>query len=190
MRGFHLVAVFVRWGAILLAAVVWIAGCDSATEPPTAEPPGAEPPSPVRVEAATATELTGTVGAEVTPAPTVRATDARGSPVPGVAISFEVGSGGGAIAENSVETDAQGLATVGKWTLGPVVGTYELAASSAELAHVVFTARAEAGLLAQITRVSGDGQSAVVGDKLPKPLWVRVADSFGNKIAARRSRSR
>lgn len=37
MRGIDPVAVFERWGAILLAEVVWIAGCDGATKPPGAE---------------------------------------------------------------------------------------------------------------------------------------------------------
>lgn len=181
-----------QWGAILLATVVWIAGCDGATEPTGAQPPGvepprAEPPSPARIEAATATDLTGTVGTDIAPAPTVRAVDAQGGPVRGVSISFRIsfqaGSGGGTITNPSTETDAQGLASVEKWTLGTTAGPYDLTASSAGLAPVVFTARAEPGPVAQIATVSGDGQIAGLGEKLLKPLRVGVADSFGNPIA-------
>jgi hypothetical protein len=72
-----------------------VAGCTSATEPAGG----------LRLEALTATSLTGTVGIEVTPVPRVRVTDAAGRPVPGVVIAFDI-AGGGGTAKPSVLTSA------------------------------------------------------------------------------------
>lgn len=161
--------------AVALIVGLAAAGCDGTTEPQS-------PTEAVRIEAATATDLTGTVGTELTPAPTVRAIDAQGKPVQGVAISFEVERGGGTITDASVETDVHGSATVGNWTLGRTAGTYTLTArSSGPVQVVVFTANAQAGPVAQMTPVSGTEQLVRMGDTPLHPL-VKVADSFSNPI--------
>ncbi|HEU5304748.1 MAG TPA: Ig-like domain-containing protein, partial [Gemmatimonadales bacterium] len=58
------------------------------------------------------------VGQAVPVRPAVVVRDANGNPVPGVAIEFEVVSGGGSISGGSAVTDAGGRAEVGSWTLG------------------------------------------------------------------------
>jgi hypothetical protein len=123
-----------------------VAGCTSATEPA----------GRLRLEALTATSLTGTVGVEVTPVPRVRMTDATGRPVPGVTIAFEV-AGGDVTAKASVKTDLDGSATVGAWALGGAVGAHSLTARSGSLVPVVFTAMAGPGAPAQtgVAAVSG-----------------------------------
>ncbi len=159
-------------GGQLLVAVVLSAGCDSSTEPLRE----------VRIEAVTATDLTGTVGTAVTPVPMVLATDQDGRPVQGVAISFDVGGNGGAIANASVNTDNRGLASAGSWTLGTAAGTQSLAVRFNGRSNVVFTARAMAGPVAQITRANGNDQVAATNETLLHPLLVKVADAFDNPV--------
>jgi adhesin/invasin len=57
-------------------------------------------------------------GTAVTTAPSVRITDVNGQGVPGVAVNFTIGAGGGSIQGANPVTDATGVATVGSWTLG------------------------------------------------------------------------
>ncbi len=160
-------------GRLLLAAAALAAACESSTAPPAV----------VRLEAASATIVTGTVGTAVTPVPAVRATSENGTPLAGVAVSFRVAHGGGAISNKSVKTGEDGVATAGKWTLGPAVGNQTVTAGAGGPVEVVFTAITEAGPVAQIISSSGNDQIAAARDKLLQPLHARVADSFGNPVA-------
>jgi Tol biopolymer transport system component len=137
----------------------------------------------VRIEAVTPDHIATTVGAEVTPAPAVRALDAKGQPVAGLPIVFKLGQPGGVLARPGSLTDTNGLATVVTWTLGPTVGAQTLIASSMGLADVVFTAMTAVGPAARITRVSGNDQIAAVHRAVAQPLVMRVGDAFGNSIA-------
>ena len=60
-------------------------------------------------------------GATLLTSPAVWIADAYGNRVSraGIPVTFSVREGGGSITENSVVTDAQGVARVGSWTLGP-----------------------------------------------------------------------
>jgi hypothetical protein len=160
--------------ATTLAA--WGAGCDGATEP--------LPPAGVRITPISATSLTGTVGAEVHPAPAVRATDEDDRPLAGVAIAFKVASGGGAIAGGTVTTGADGTAAVTKWALGRTPGTQTLTAGAGGRADVVFTATATAGPLEHLTAWGGNNQMVSVGERLTQSLTVRAEDAFGNPLAS------
>ena len=57
-------------------------------------------------------------GQQVPVRPTIVLRDANDNPVAGVAVEFEVISGGGTITGASTTTDASGKAEVGSWTLG------------------------------------------------------------------------
>jgi WD40 repeat protein len=129
----------------------------------------------------TDTRFDGTVGETVASAPVVRALDRAGTPVPGVTISFEVTSGG-SIERATVQTDHDGTAAVGAWTLGRAPGTQTLTARGEGLAEVVFTADAAPGPPARVTAVSGNNQNAPPGTTLSSPLRVRVADRFENPV--------
>jgi alpha-tubulin suppressor-like RCC1 family protein len=61
---------------------------------------------------------TASVDANVT-SPSVIVRDASNNPVAGVTVAFAVTSGGGGITGPSQVTNANGIATVGSWTLGP-----------------------------------------------------------------------
>jgi hypothetical protein len=165
-----------RAGTVVLTTVLagWLEGCEGT---------GPEPQPEVWVTATTPTSLTGTVGAEVQPAPSVRATDERDRPLAGVAITFKVATGGGTTAGGTVTTGADGSAALAKWTLGPTPGTQTLTAGAGGQADVVFTALAAVGPVAQITPSSGNYQLAGVGQGLEQPLVALAADAFGNPVA-------
>ena len=56
-------------------------------------------------------------------------TDQNRNPVPGVQVVFNVAAGGGSITGLTQITDANGIATVGSWTLGGTAGLNELQAT-------------------------------------------------------------
>jgi len=161
-----------------VCAAAWIAACGSTTEPLPVTGP-----LPVRIEPVTPIHVTTTAGAEVTPAPAVRAIDGEGRPVAGVPVTFKLGQSAGVLARPGSTTDTNGVATVQTWTLGPTVGSQSLIARSTGLADVVFTAITRVGPAARITRVSGNDQIAPVRGTLAQPLVVRVGDAFGNPVA-------
>lgn len=74
-------------------------------------------------------------------APAVRVVDDAGLPQAGVSVTFRVLSGNGAVGDGRVNTDANGVAQVGGWALGPG-GTNSLQAfvTTAPALSVTFTA--------------------------------------------------
>jgi hypothetical protein len=75
-------------------------------------------------------------------APSVKVTDQAGFAVEGATVTFAIGVGNGSISPASVATNASGVATADKWTLGNVAGTNSVTATIAGGASVVFTATA------------------------------------------------
>ena len=86
----------------------------------------------------------GIAGQAVAQLPAVRVTDQRSQPLSGVPVTFAVASGGGTITGASAVTNADGIARVGSWTLGPAAGTNTLTASIAEFSPLTFTVNAVA----------------------------------------------
>ena len=164
--------VFLAGLAILLTN--WLGGCDNSTDPDL------EPE--VRISATSPTALTGVVGTEVQPVPTVRVSDEQDRPIAGVTVTFKVVSGGGVLSGGTATTLEDGLASPVRWTLGPTAGSQTLSASTGGESSVVFTAMATAGEVAQITAVAGGNQLAGVGRALDKHLVARAADAFGNPV--------
>ncbi|HUR21356.1 MAG TPA: hypothetical protein VMZ90_11145, partial [Vicinamibacterales bacterium] len=87
---------------------------------------------------------TTAAGAPVPIAPSVRVVDAYTNPVGAVAVSFAVTGGGGSVAGGTATTNANGIAVVGSWTLGPASGTNTLTASITGVSPATFTATATA----------------------------------------------
>lgn len=87
-------------------------------------------------------QQTADTSAAVAVAPSVRVTDALGFNVSGATVSFSVASGNGSVTPASVLTDANGLASATRWTLGPQQGTNSLTASIDASHYVTFTAAA------------------------------------------------
>ena len=131
--------------------------------------------------AGTAAQVSGTVGAAVTPAPSVKATDAGGKPVAGLPVTFTV-SGGGTIGRTSVTTDASGTASVGSWTLGTTAGPQTVVAT-AGTRTLTFTASAAAAAAATITAVGSATGNALTGAAVASRPAVQLRDQYGNPVA-------
>ncbi|MDZ7261111.1 MAG: Ig-like domain-containing protein [candidate division KSB1 bacterium] len=128
-------------------------------------------------------DQTGTAG-ETLPKPLVtKVTDSQNRPVWNVPVTFEVTSGGGTFGGNSslvINTDAFGCAAA-YLTLGPTVGTNTVKATAQGVSgSVTFIINGVAGMAAMISKVSGDQQSATIGNALPEPLVVKVTDINNN----------
>lgn len=72
----------------------------------------------------------GAPGAAVAVAPTVRVTDAAGNNVTGAGVTFNVASGGGAVAGGTQVTATDGTAKPTSWTLGATAGTNTVTAAT------------------------------------------------------------
>lgn len=122
---------------------------------------------------------TAVAGSAVSIPPSVIVKDANGNPANGVSVTFAVASGGGSVSGATASTNSSGIATVGSWNLGPVVGTNSLDAKSGALS-VAFTASSTAGAATSLAKNSGDNQSGVAGSAVSSPPSVIVKDANGN----------
>src|SRR5207249_2840526 len=68
-------------------------------------------------------------------------------------------------------------------TLGPTPGTQTTTAGVTGLPTVTFTITASVAGATQMSVNGGDRQTGTVGQPLPTPLSVRVADQFNNPVA-------
>jgi len=81
-------------------------------------------------------------GSAVATPPAVVVKDANGNVKSGVTVTFTVGSGGGSVTGGTATSNAQGIATVGSWTLGSAGGLNTLVASATGAPSVTFRATA------------------------------------------------
>jgi adhesin/invasin len=123
-----------------------------------------------------------TAGQAVAVPPRVLVTDQFGNPISGVAITFQVASGGGSITGGNATTNASGLASVGSWTLGNTAGTNTLTAAATGLTTVTFTATGNPGNASAMALSGGNNQTGTVGADLATPLAVLVTDNLGNPV--------
>jgi adhesin/invasin len=138
--------------------------------------------TPVSMVAVSQTTQTAPVGTNVSDPPSVIVRDAQGIPVPGVEVTFSVTAGGGTVVGSPAETNANGVATLGSWELGAVVGTNTVTATATGLPSVTFNATATAGAAASVVAVAGENQKGLVGTSVATPPTVRVTDAAGNPV--------
>jgi hypothetical protein len=69
-------------------------------------------------------------GTAVSIPPAVRVSDIDGNGIPNLSVTFAVGNGGGSITGASQTTNADGVATLGSWTLGSAEGLNTLAVTA------------------------------------------------------------
>lgn len=160
--------------AFVLLGSVAIAACNDSTDPtPTAS----------AMEAVTATTITGSAGQAASISPTVRVTGPGGAPVAGAIVEFRITSGLGSVQFADVQTDANGVASAGVWTLGPFVGVQTVTASVEGAAPIVFSSNTGVGPPGQVTITAGNNQSAVPGTAVATNPSVLVRDAFNAVIA-------
>ncbi len=123
-----------------------------------------------------------TVNTTVATPPGVLVADAGGTPIEGVMVVFAVTSGGGSITGEDQTTGADGIATVGSWTLGTAAGDNTLSATVSGLDPVTITATGLADVATQIIAATTDPQVAAVGSEVADPPGVVLLDQFDNPV--------
>lgn len=114
---------------VLLIGAGLAVGCGSDRGGPTAPPPPPLQPATVAVNAGNT--QSAAVGTPVSTPPSVRIFGADGSPLRGITVKFEVVSGGGSVTGSPAVSDATGVASIERWTLGTVPGVNSLTATVA-----------------------------------------------------------
>jgi adhesin/invasin len=124
-------------------------------------------------------------GKPVTTAPSVLVTDPADIPVAGVSVTFAATTGGGTVQGGAATTNADGIATVGSWTLGSAVGPNTLSATSTGLAGspVVFNATAAIPPVTAMSIAAGNNQNGQPGSALPIQPAVKTTDAAGAPLA-------
>src|SRR5437016_13085281 len=85
-------------------------------------PSGPSSPVATTLSISAGNNQTAFAGSAVAMSPSVVVRDQRGTPMPGVAVTFAVTAGGGSLAGEVQNTSSSGVATVGAWTLGASPG--------------------------------------------------------------------
>ncbi|MEP6688123.1 MAG: Ig-like domain-containing protein [Gemmatimonadales bacterium] len=144
--------------------------------------------APAAMEAAAGDAQSATVATAVPVPPAVLVRDANANPLAGIPVTFRVTAGGGRLTGATPVTGADGIATVGGWTLGQKAGANTVAATLSGLdvsgSPVTFGATATPGAVdaghsgvsaspAAITASSGSSRSTIT---------VTARDAFDNPV--------
>jgi hypothetical protein len=105
----------------------------------------ATPAAPRALVVAGGNNQAGTPGTALPVRPAAAVIDAYGNRVPGVTVTFVVTGGGGSVVDAVQQTDAEGVARVGSWTLGLSIGTNSLEANGQGLPPLRFEATGVSG---------------------------------------------
>ncbi|MEO5580861.1 MAG: Ig-like domain-containing protein [Gemmatimonadaceae bacterium] len=154
-----------------------IGGCGESSAP------GVVTSEATILAAVSPTSITTTVGSDVVDPPSVIVQDMNGNPTPGVVVTFAVTDGKGSISGPVATSNSAGIARVGGWKLGPVIGMNALSATAGALKPLTFRATAVAGPPGRIQKISGDNQIAAPGTTVALRPQVRITDDFGNPLS-------
>lgn len=165
-----------RPGALVPLALALLAAC-GGDDGPTG--PGA----PTVFDKTAGDGISGVVAQQVSAAPTLKVTDDRGRPVPGVVVSFA--SSAGTLGATQDTTDAAGLATAGSWRLGPVAGAQTVTATSVDVAGATatFTVTASPAPASQIVFQSSPPANTRTNTPFTGPV-LALLDQFGNQTTS------
>lgn len=164
------------------------AGGGSDVVPPTT--PVTQPPPATLVATSVAMQegdnQTAQAGDPLPVAPSVVVRDQNGAPMAGVSVAFTVDSGGGSVPAPLTTSNASGVASSGRWTVG--VGRNRLRASVAGLAPVLFTGTGTGQLTVVEGAISGSGGALRVtkaGNPLDGLELSAPAGAFARTVAIR-----
>ena len=125
-------------------------------------------------------DQTAAVGTTLPDSLIVALLDAQGNPVPGTAVAWVVGVGGGTVAPPSATTDALGRAGA-VWTLGPQPGQNTVSAVVSGIGIAQFSAMATAGAPASLAIRIQPSATATSGVVLAQQPTVQLLDAQGNE---------
>ncbi len=143
-------------------------------------PPDPEPDVPTALVVLAGDAQVATTGTAVPDPIQVRVTGRTGATLAGVSVTFAVTAGGGSIERASATSDANGIASPGRWTLGPP-GPQQMRGDVLGVAPVVISATAT-GAPAEIAAVAGADQEVAVGSAVPVRPEVLVTDADGEPL--------
>lgn len=155
---------------VSVLAATLLASCD------TGNPTG---PRIVSLTRVSGDDQAAPVGATVASPLVIRAVDQNNVAVPGVAVIWEVLSGGGSFVSASSSTDDVGLGQA-IFRLGNSLGAQTVSARVGNQPPVLFTLQATTAPASQLRVSSGNNQSGTVGANLTAPLVVIVTDAVNN----------
>ncbi|MBW7932864.1 MAG: hypothetical protein H3C62_04475 [Gemmatimonadaceae bacterium] len=121
----------------------------------------------------------GIVGTALTQPIAVKVSASDGVGAAGVSVSFAVATGGGSVANSSVTTDANGMAST-TWTLGSRTGEQTVTASSGTLTGSPLTFRATARSVAPVRLIVASEPPATVGAGSAIPVTIHAVDAQGD----------
>lgn len=158
-----------------VSGLALVIGCERAV----VTPPSAE----ITIEAVVGgTPQSAVVGTIVPVAPSVRVLDARRRPLVGARVVFLPLRNRGIVTGGEVETDANGIATVGSWTLSTLSGPHELRVfsnASTSAAEFIFVANAVPG---SPTALAITPATMSIAPGATRTLAAAVVDRYGNVV--------
>jgi len=173
-------ATFTGQGAGTAMAITgWVDGSEVMTPKPAVTVINGPP---VQMSVSLGNNQTSLVGSLVFVPPAVLVMDAFGNPVPNVSVDFAATVGGGSVTGPTANTNASGVATVGGWTLGTVVGGNALTATAGGLS-AVFSATAATTAPSAVTSLITSSLNSILAGGLSL-LTVQTKDDFGNDLTA------
>lgn len=137
--------------------------------------------SAMTIRAASTATVSAPAGSTLPTAPAVIVEDAGGNPVQGATVTFTVTGGNGTVSGATAETDAQGRAAPGAWTLGPLPGTNTLRAAlggSSATVNLFASGVTTAGVITG----SAQHQVAVTSTPVAAPPAITLTTSGGAPI--------
>jgi glucose/arabinose dehydrogenase/predicted small lipoprotein YifL len=137
--------------------------------------------TPVATQVSAGQDQSAQVGAAVPVRPAIRVLDRQGRGVPNMSVTFVVVAGNGSVSGANQTTDANGIATVGAWTLGPSPGPNTLSARTAGLPEVTVSATGVAAAADGTLQLADNtnNQSASVGQAVLNTPAVIVRNAQG-----------
>jgi hypothetical protein len=143
-----------------------------------------EPSVPDAFEKTAGDQVTAGVATATPSAPTLKVNDQNGRAMRGIVVNFAV-TGGGSLGAIVDTTDASGVATAQRWTLGSAMGPQTVVASSPSLAGTTatFTATATAGTPSRLVFVTQPPPTGRAGEAFQGPT-LELQDAFGNRTAS------
>ena len=110
--------------------------------------------------------------------PSVKVVDQYGNPIAGLTVTFAVASGGGTVAGGTATTGADGVATVGNWTLGANAGANTLTATVTGTGvtgnPATFTATAQLAALNPTSSVAISGNKSYSSVNIPAGVTLTI----------------
>jgi PKD repeat protein len=128
-------------------------------------------------------DQTAVAGSELPGDLVVRLVDAQGNGVSGAAVTWVVGTGGGAVAPENTTTDEAGR-TSSRWTLGTNPGENRVDAVVSGVGVVHFQAIGTAGAPSRLAILTQPSSSSRNGAALDRQPVVQLLDAGGNDVRA------